>query len=266
MSGKIQNADVKSLAELQGLGADKEQLTHTTKLYTPKSEDQLETVLRKNNFSAVVDPTVNDDIDLKYETGSLWFNTDSEELFICKDNTDGAAVWVGTGGAGGGGSFAWEENGESSPLSEIENGISLYSFDKESQNELYALILVPTGYKEGKQIALEGLKYYAGIASGNVFFKTETQLIKTNQDMTALPLTPEVSDNVEKVQTVANRLEAVGVLKLTDGDGEVNAVAVAGGDLLVVRLFRDNLSETAPANADAKMLKFSTTINFDYKV
>lgn len=72
------------------------------------ADDIAETATRywslKNNLDAIVDPTVNDDIDLDYVEGSQWFNQTNSTLFICTDNSDGAAVWAGLSGSGGVGS------------------------------------------------------------------------------------------------------------------------------------------------------------------
>lgn len=40
------------------------------------------------------DPTVNDDSDSNYQVGKMWINTATEDVFICVDNTVGAAVWA----------------------------------------------------------------------------------------------------------------------------------------------------------------------------
>lgn len=102
MGGKIQNADHKSLAELQALGADKPQLLNTDKIYTSKSDDQLENVLRKNNDSAVIDPDELADSNAGYEVGSRWINSSTKKAFTCVDATAGAAIWS-KGGSGGSG-------------------------------------------------------------------------------------------------------------------------------------------------------------------
>ena len=47
-------------------------------------------------------PTVNDDTDLGYAVGSRWFDITNDKEYVCLDNTDGAAVWTETTGAGGG--------------------------------------------------------------------------------------------------------------------------------------------------------------------
>jgi hypothetical protein len=49
-------------------------------------------------------PTVNNDTDEGYAVGSRWFNVTNDKEYVCLDNTDGAAVWTETTGAGGGAS------------------------------------------------------------------------------------------------------------------------------------------------------------------
>lgn len=46
------------------------------------------------NYSSLVDPTVNDDISDGYTVGSIWINQTTESVFICADNTAGAANWI----------------------------------------------------------------------------------------------------------------------------------------------------------------------------
>lgn len=53
------------------------------------------------NFTAVVDPTVDDDITLDYIPGCLWFNTVLDTFWILEENTEGAANWTLLFGAGG---------------------------------------------------------------------------------------------------------------------------------------------------------------------
>ena len=51
-----------------------------------------------NNFTATADPTVNDDSGDGYTVGSTWINTSTDSIFVCADNSSGAAVWVLSGG------------------------------------------------------------------------------------------------------------------------------------------------------------------------
>lgn len=50
-----------------------------------------------NNFSAMADPTINDDSADGYEIGSKWLNTTDETLWIAKGVGVGAADWVQLG-------------------------------------------------------------------------------------------------------------------------------------------------------------------------
>jgi hypothetical protein len=57
---------------------------------------------KKANLSATAGPTINDDVDLGYNVGSVWVDTTNGDSYICVDNTDGAAVWKATSPKGGG--------------------------------------------------------------------------------------------------------------------------------------------------------------------
>lgn len=54
----------------------------------------------KCNFNATVAPTVNDDETLSYAPNSFWYRTDTNQVWQCVYNTEGAAVWneIGTHG------------------------------------------------------------------------------------------------------------------------------------------------------------------------
>lgn len=59
----------------------------------------------KVKLDATVAPTVNNDIDEGYTVGSRWVDVTADKEYVCLDNTDGAAVWTETTGAGGGAAF-----------------------------------------------------------------------------------------------------------------------------------------------------------------
>lgn len=58
----------------------------------------------KHKIDATQAPTVNNDVDEGYTAGSNWTDVTNDKAYTCLDNTDGAAVWTETTGAGGGGS------------------------------------------------------------------------------------------------------------------------------------------------------------------
>lgn len=48
----------------------------------------------KIEVSASTAPAVTDDIDLGFIPGDLWLRVSTAKLYVCSDNTDGAAVWT----------------------------------------------------------------------------------------------------------------------------------------------------------------------------
>lgn len=52
---------------------------------------------KKNNWTATVVPTVNDDINYGYVIGSFWVSPNLDRSFVCTDNASGAALWAELG-------------------------------------------------------------------------------------------------------------------------------------------------------------------------
>ena len=48
----------------------------------------------QENFTAIVDPTINDDTTLGYSVGSRWLNTVKKIMYVCNSNSTGAAQWM----------------------------------------------------------------------------------------------------------------------------------------------------------------------------
>lgn len=57
----------------------------------------LEGSIPVSKYDATVDPTATDDADAGYLIGSHWFNDTTKGMFVCTDNTTGAAVWEQVG-------------------------------------------------------------------------------------------------------------------------------------------------------------------------
>jgi len=55
----------------------------------------------KTKLDATAAPTVDDDITLYYEPGSVWVDQTNNKGYLCVDNTDGAAIWREMAGATG---------------------------------------------------------------------------------------------------------------------------------------------------------------------
>jgi len=56
----------------------------------------------KCKFDATSAPTVDNDVDEEYTVGSRWLDVTADKSYVCLDNTNGAAVWIETTGAGDG--------------------------------------------------------------------------------------------------------------------------------------------------------------------
>ena len=85
--------------------------TSWVQAFGPAIVDSVINNLRKHNFSAVSDPSVNDDVDLGYEVGSRWVNLVSNSHFVCVDSTDGVAVWLRTDNVAGSGTALEQKAG-----------------------------------------------------------------------------------------------------------------------------------------------------------
>lgn len=57
----------------------------------------------KHNFTAVANPTHDDDVTLGYGVGSIWINTSTGHIYMATSVADGAADWKTVHGGGGGG-------------------------------------------------------------------------------------------------------------------------------------------------------------------
>ena len=190
--------------------------------------------------------------------GELVYSTDTNSFFVI---TGGELVPAG--GGGGGTSLIWEKNSSLAPITEYVDGIKVESFDDESGQEIYATIPVPSSYRAGKPITLKSGIYACASTSGNVLFSAETKLLKEGSTVLGSLGTAHSSTNSETtVPSTSNELQAIGDVDLSDSSGEINSVAIAAGDKLLVRLFRNNSSESTSASDFAKLLINAFEISF----
>lgn len=179
------------------------------------------------------------------------------------------AIWQVVGGSGSGSSGAsggvtldWSKNSDNAPITEYVDGFKFESFDKESLHEIYSIVTIPTGYVLGTQIKLKRGQFFNASTSGNVKFKTETTLIKNDSVLGTYPNKYNSTNTEVTVNAVANTINSIGDVDLTDAVGLINGVAVDVGMKLLIKLFRDNTNETAPAVNDARLLINNFEISF----
>ncbi len=151
------------------------------------------------------------------------------------------------GGGGGGIAVNWLED-ENAPAFLPQNKIRTWAFEAGLGQALYALVKVPATYTAGQQINLKSA-WYSADTSGNVYFKTTTTLIRAGVD--AITSTTNQRTSSQGAVTVSagtvNEPQVI-TCDLTSTIGEVNAVAVAANDLLLIQIFRLD-SDTATGTA-----------------
>lgn len=182
---------------------------------------------------------------------------DSEDSFNKKKTT--FAEILGAGG-GAGGSTAWIY-GDIAPLSEFASGLDVYSFDNESPQELFLNVIVPDSYKAGDQVQLINGKCFINNGSDNLLFRCETTLIKDGESFDT-STNIYTSTNTELVLNSANTILNIGNIDLSAVDGTINSVAIAAGDILKIRFYRDFANELTSASEDGKFLRYSASVSF----
>lgn len=148
--------------------------------------------------------------------------------------------------------------------SENDSGnLEVLDFDYLSAQEIWATIVVPSSYVAGVQIFLTGGLFSCTLTSGNVKFNATAYLVRAASTVLGTYANSYVSTNAQvAVPGVASQVKAVGNVDLTSASGQINSVAVAAGDILLVKLIRDTTNETSGAAADARLFRFSMTPKF----
>jgi hypothetical protein len=184
--------------------------------------------------------------------GRVGYNETSRQAFL---DTGTLIVPLGSGG---GSALIWSLPDTNAPTPNNLNGVDLLDFDYLSTQEVYALFKVPSSYAAGNQIKLSGGKFAVSVTSNKVFFKTQSSLIKSGATVLDTYTNQRTSTNAEvTADSVASRITEIGDLDLTSTSGQINSVAVAADDLILIRLYRDTASESASAAADARLLRNS---------
>jgi hypothetical protein len=155
-----------------------------------------------------------------------------------------------------GGSLEWIE-AALAPLPDIENNVRVYKYGAGDTQYLYALVRVPTSYLAGTQINMKAM-FYSPSTSNTVLLTSVATLIQ--KDATAIDSVTNQRTSTNSAVTnaaPANKPRTV-TLDLTSSTGQINAVSVAAGDLILVQLTRGSDSDTA----NARFLPFATEVTF----
>ncbi len=149
----------------------------------------------------------------------------------------------GSGGGGGGSSMRWAEPANSAQWA-FENNFEVYLFGAGLAQELYTAIRVPSSYTAGNPIKLL-VEWYSADTSGNVLLRAQSTLVRAGTDAITSTTNQRTATNaaVTLGAGTVNEPQKI-ILDITNTDGTVNSVAVAAGDLLNVRMYRDTDTAT----------------------
>lgn len=212
----------------------------------------------------VADLTARDAIldGVRYEGMFCYVVAEGKNYQLVGGITDSDWVEFGTVSGGGGGSgtlTGYAVDDYLHPEEVTVQGVQFLRFDYLDQKSRFYKIKVPSSYEAGQQIYLSDgvFKVNSTDNTKDILFSADTYLVKkTGATMAALAGTPHTSTNTEVAPgATANYGLAIGDLDLTEADGEVNGVAVAAGDILIVRIYRNFAAETASFQGDADLVR-----------
>ena len=161
----------------------------------------------------------------------------------------------GSGGAGGV-SLRWYFGDSNAPFRTTNaNGLEVFEFTQ-SPDELtcYATLKIPNSYTPGVQLFLKTGQFYSDLTSGNVLFRTDTRIFKANISGVSTPTAYTSTNAQQAVDITTNEIVTLSDVDLTDATGQINSVAVAAGDVLLITLYRDTSDETSGAAGSAFMI------------
>ena len=162
-----------------------------------------------------------------------------------------------SGGGGGGSSLIWSEPANA-PVLDFQNNAEVYLFGAGLAQELYTTIRIPSSYSAGGQINLRVIAYSPD-SSGNFLMRAQSTLIRTGTDAISSTTNQRTATNtaIGAGAGTVNKPQSI-LLDVTSSSGQVNSVAVASGDLLIIRFYRD----TDTATSDVAFLFQSCDISF----
>lgn len=163
---------------------------------------------------------------------------------------------TGSSGSSGGTSLRWYQPDSNAAIKRVlAQGAEVYDFSESPDElEIWGQLTVPTGYTPGVQITLQKGKFYSSVTSGNVLFKTTTYILKSAVNPTGALTGYDSTNTQQAVAGSANQIVALSNIDLTNSTGQINSVAVAAGDTLLIKFFRKTSSETSGAAADATLI------------
>lgn len=189
---------------------------------------------------------------------ALFAKTD-KKLWM-KDSA-GNEMLVGSGGGGGGG-MKWYFGDSLAPeMTRKGPGLEVMAFAQTDVQEIFVKMKVPTGYTAGTQIFLTGGQMFSPTNSGNVLWRATSYIYKLNVNGNGTPGSHSSTNTQQAINGTANQITVISDIDLTDGTGQINGVAVAAGNVILVKLTRLTTSETSGVADDVNLIPESFEVD-----
>lgn len=159
---------------------------------------------------------------------------------------------------GGGGSLFWVESTNAPTTTVDAANARVYAFTSGLAQALYAQVRVPSGYIAGNPVSLK-TTFYSPDSSGTALVQCVATLVRPGTDAYNSTTNQRTSTNsaVTLGAGTVNIPQAV-VCDLSDSTGHVNAVSLAAGNIINVKLTRG----TDTAASDLQVPVFGTEVAF----
>lgn len=141
--------------------------------------------------------------------------------------------------------ISWNEDIESAASPAVINNQRVWEFNDGVVQKLACLVKVHRNYNAGKQLSMR-VGFFGAATSGTVHFKTTSTLIR-KAAATAFTSTANQHSSTNSAVTLSGVNDKYNETEfdLTDATGQINSVAVAAGDLILIELQRDTTVDTA---------------------
>jgi hypothetical protein len=157
-------------------------------------------------------------------------------------------------GGGGGSSLVWFNDSGDGPVEAQKYNHKCWAFEDGASQNLYCIVRVPSSYTAGNPIAINIAHFHeAGSA---------TQLLLAQSTLVSIGAAIDSTTNQRTTNNTAsaggNKVLVAASLDITSSIGEINAVAVAAGDLILVKLYRG----TDASTSDVYFVESATEVTF----
>ncbi len=215
------------------------------------SNFDVKTTLPLDSRLKVADSTARDAIvsGVRYEGMIVYVVADATNFQLVGGIANGDWTKLAGSGGGGGSSLEWtiDTNG---PLPDYGFFQNLFKFIQGEDQQLYAVYPVPLTYTAGDQIKMRSKIVSGETSTSTLDFKTQTTLIGSTDQITSTTNQHTSTNGSINLSGTTPDVPQLLECDLTDADGKINSVSVSPGDILIIRLYRDDsvATSTAPAS------------------